>query len=105
MTKTCIRCKKTLNVIQFNNKTAASDGLQPWCKQCSKEYNAKRNAPKATAAPPKRRSRRSVVRISPRLYHLIEVIAATNNVTPGSWIEATLKTNVEDRILDAISEL
>ena len=37
LTKWCSGCKRTLTVIvnvTFNLKTAAHDGLQPWCREC-----------------------------------------------------------------------
>jgi hypothetical protein len=39
MTKYCPRCGYTKSKKEFSKKTATKDGLQPYCKECNREYN------------------------------------------------------------------
>ena len=36
-TKKCTRCGRILPIDQFSKKTKSKDGLQPYCKECTKE--------------------------------------------------------------------
>ena len=42
-TKTCSHCGKELPLDQFCKSVRSKDGLQAWCKECSKEANRLRN--------------------------------------------------------------
>ena len=44
--KVCSYCGKNRLLSKYGKQTAASDGLQSWCRECVKEYNklAKRRA-------------------------------------------------------------
>src|SRR5579859_7571006 len=37
-TKTCARCRSTLDVAEFNWRDRARGRLQPYCKECSRQY-------------------------------------------------------------------
>lgn len=39
MTKHCPRCGHTKSIKQFSKKASTKDGLQPYCKECNREYN------------------------------------------------------------------
>ena len=41
--KICSTCKETKELKEFSNYSYSSDGLQPRCKQCTNENNAKTN--------------------------------------------------------------
>lgn len=41
--KTCTKCKKLLNLLEFNKRKRAKDGLTFWCKKCNGEYSKKYN--------------------------------------------------------------
>ena len=111
--KRCPQCATRKDLTAFNKHANSKDGYQSWCRSCSRIYNAKRTA--KTTQPTtltatvvkthRRRSTRKVVRISPTLFHLIEVLAAKKNQQPTQYIENILKTNIEDKILDVVSEL
>jgi len=45
-TKHCTRCKKTLETVQFNKCSKASDGLQYWCRKCQNGFERKHNGKK-----------------------------------------------------------
>ncbi len=40
-TKVCNKCKKELDILEFNKKTSSNDGYNHICKQCRKEYSSK----------------------------------------------------------------
>lgn len=37
--KTCTRCEQPKPETEYHPHSTASDGLQPWCKQCQREKN------------------------------------------------------------------
>jgi hypothetical protein len=37
--KRCSKCKRELATTEFNKRTAAPDGLQPKCRECSREWH------------------------------------------------------------------
>jgi len=39
--KQCSKCKRTLSKSQFSKSSRQEDGLQPYCKDCAKEYDEK----------------------------------------------------------------
>lgn len=45
MTKRCNACGSRKRLDKFNNCKSASDGKQPWCRECQAEYNAEYLAP------------------------------------------------------------
>lgn len=64
-TKWCGRCKKDLPRSAFNNNAFQRDGLQQWCRECSKEYkNALPKRKKKEAEPA--RSVRTEIPVSSR---------------------------------------
>lgn len=40
--KTCLRCGRILPVTNFHTNAKAHDGLQPYCKECKREYDRSR---------------------------------------------------------------
>lgn len=36
--KLCKRCNTSKEILEFSNKKRSKDGLNPWCKLCTKEY-------------------------------------------------------------------
>ena len=61
-TKVCSRCGKTKPLSEFNKDSSAKDGLQHWCRQCQKEYDAER-------APKYREKNREEIRARNRVYY------------------------------------
>jgi hypothetical protein len=42
--KRCCRCKCHKQRADFSESTVSRDGKQPWCKQCTKGYQAAKKA-------------------------------------------------------------
>lgn len=51
-TKVCAKCKRELPTTEFHRNKVTKDGLQHHCKECNKEYHARRVARKAEASSP-----------------------------------------------------
>jgi hypothetical protein len=43
MKKTCKRCNKSKDVVEFYRNKKCADGIHVWCKECCKEYERERN--------------------------------------------------------------
>lgn len=39
--KRCTKCGEGKTLKEFSNQRSSSDGLKPWCRSCSREYNQK----------------------------------------------------------------
>jgi len=48
--KLCLKCNRTLDVLQFGNRKKNLDGLQNWCKECFNEANRQYYANNTSAA-------------------------------------------------------
>lgn len=47
--KTCTKCGETRPTTEFYKQSRSSDGLNPWCKECYRQWHIGRYTPKAEA--------------------------------------------------------
>lgn len=49
MVKTCTKCGETRPTTEFYKQAKSSDGLNPWCKECYRQWHINRYTPKLDA--------------------------------------------------------
>ena len=47
-TKQCTKCNKKKDIKHFFKRAATADGLNPWCRDCDREYKQNRRAAKSS---------------------------------------------------------
>ena len=101
--KKCAHCEQVKGVGSFNKATGAKDGLQSWCKECSKAYNAKHYG---------RRTRKkngdnpvSVIFIGGKMRHLLAFCAQSDGVTVDHYCQEVLRRHLRDHVLDDLINL
>lgn len=100
--KQCRHCKETKPNDQFNKATRSSDGLQSWCRECSKQYNNRRNA---TVKRRFKNGKHETVSVGKGLYSLLTYCADKHGTSVDKFCDSVLREHVRDTILDELVEL
>lgn len=95
--KVCSRCERGLGVYEFNRNRAATDGLQHWCRDCSRANDRARSARGHVQSRRYYQKSGEYIRAMNR-ERFMQYAEATRGATRrGRWSEAEVRALVEMR--------